>query len=651
MAGVRKLQGEVDRTLKAIGEHLSEFDVIWEKVAVAPTANLKEKYEADLKKEIKKLQRLRDAAKVFIAHHDIKNKKPLLDIRKVIEGKMEQFKVLEKETKTKAYSKEGLSQAVRGARGSGGEDEERREVCKAWIDEFSALLHGQMEEMEGRLEQVKADRGGKKAKSKVGPGESLEELLRSIDRHQFHLSQLADVKEKLDDESLAPEQVEGVKDSVEYYVTNNQEPDFQEDESIYDELDLGSSKEEGGEGGEDEGEGGVGGKVEEEEGAVGEEKEGEGKGAGVEEEEEEAEGKRSTSPTKAKPTPAPPSAPPRPAPIATNTKTTGVINTSKPAPTALPSPASSTSTSAKPIPTPTPTLITPITRITPTSAAAKPPLTVTPLAGAVVNGAKKPAPAVPSPMGMGGKGVESMASIVGRGGKPEERRTTTVTPLTPITSLSPPSSLTTTPKPILPSPVPSPTLPKPATAATPTVAKVEVAQSRPLLISPVMKISTAAPSPAPPSSTFSTSISSAPSTPSFTSTPSSPTRSTSSTASTSTVPISALPHAPPSRPSSSASLTPADESAYTSPTSLNPPPTSSSSFALGISAPPPSLLTASPPSSSSTSQPPLPSTPPSPSPPPPPPPPPPRPPPPPPSLPPCPPPPPPPPCPKRGSAG
>ena len=92
MAGVRKLQAEVERTLKQIGEHVVEFDVSWDKVQTAPTANLKEKYEADLKKEIKKLQRLRDQAKTFIAHNDIKNKKPLLDARKLIEGKMEQFK-------------------------------------------------------------------------------------------------------------------------------------------------------------------------------------------------------------------------------------------------------------------------------------------------------------------------------------------------------------------------------------------------------------------------------------------------------------------------------------------------------------------------------------------------------------------------------
>ena len=39
------------------------------------------------------------------------DKRPLTDARKLIETEMERFKVCEKEFKTKAFSKEGLSQA------------------------------------------------------------------------------------------------------------------------------------------------------------------------------------------------------------------------------------------------------------------------------------------------------------------------------------------------------------------------------------------------------------------------------------------------------------------------------------------------------------------------------------------------------------
>jgi len=51
----------------------------------AANANQKEKYEADLKKEIKKLQRLRDQIKTWMTSNDIKDKRPLMENRKWIE--------------------------------------------------------------------------------------------------------------------------------------------------------------------------------------------------------------------------------------------------------------------------------------------------------------------------------------------------------------------------------------------------------------------------------------------------------------------------------------------------------------------------------------------------------------------------------------
>jgi hypothetical protein len=53
MAAARKLQGEIDKSLKKIEEGIGDFDATWHKVASAPTAALKEKYETDLKKEVR----------------------------------------------------------------------------------------------------------------------------------------------------------------------------------------------------------------------------------------------------------------------------------------------------------------------------------------------------------------------------------------------------------------------------------------------------------------------------------------------------------------------------------------------------------------------------------------------------------------------
>ena len=51
----------------------------------ASNPNQKEKYEQDLKKEIKKLQRLRDQIKTWCASSEVKDKRTLLDDRKIIE--------------------------------------------------------------------------------------------------------------------------------------------------------------------------------------------------------------------------------------------------------------------------------------------------------------------------------------------------------------------------------------------------------------------------------------------------------------------------------------------------------------------------------------------------------------------------------------
>ena len=82
----RKLLAEIDRVLKRVDDGCEEFEEIWDKIKDAQSNNLKEKYEADLKKEIKKLQRFRDQIKSWVSSSDVKNKQPLLAARKLIEN-------------------------------------------------------------------------------------------------------------------------------------------------------------------------------------------------------------------------------------------------------------------------------------------------------------------------------------------------------------------------------------------------------------------------------------------------------------------------------------------------------------------------------------------------------------------------------------
>jgi hypothetical protein len=57
MSSAKKLQGEIDRVLKGVQEGQEVFEDIWDKVHEASTPAQKEKFEGELKTQIKKLQR------------------------------------------------------------------------------------------------------------------------------------------------------------------------------------------------------------------------------------------------------------------------------------------------------------------------------------------------------------------------------------------------------------------------------------------------------------------------------------------------------------------------------------------------------------------------------------------------------------------
>ena len=82
----RKLQQDIDKTFKKVSEGIQAFEAIFEKIQQTSNASQKEKLEDNLKREIKKLQRHRDQIKTWAAGNEIKDKKPLLEQRKLIEN-------------------------------------------------------------------------------------------------------------------------------------------------------------------------------------------------------------------------------------------------------------------------------------------------------------------------------------------------------------------------------------------------------------------------------------------------------------------------------------------------------------------------------------------------------------------------------------
>ncbi|XP_058260827.1 CCR4-NOT transcription complex subunit 3b isoform X2 [Hemibagrus wyckioides] len=231
MADKRKLQGEIDRCLKKVAEGVEQFEDIWQKLHNAANANQKEKYEADLKKEIKKLQRLRDQIKTWVASNEIKDKRQLVDNRKLIETQMERFKIVERETKTKAYSKEGLglAQKVDPAQ------KEKEEVGQ-WLTATIDTLNMQVDQFESEVESLSVQT--RKKKGDKEKQDRIDELKKLIERHRYHIRMLETILRMLDNDSVQVDSIRKIKDDVEYYIDSSQDPDFEENEFLYDDLDL-----------------------------------------------------------------------------------------------------------------------------------------------------------------------------------------------------------------------------------------------------------------------------------------------------------------------------------------------------------------------------------------------------------------------------
>mmetsp|Transcript_31239 Transcript_31239/g.31772 ORF Transcript_31239/g.31772 Transcript_31239/m.31772 type:complete len:417 (+) Transcript_31239:69-1319(+) len=231
MSANRKLQSEVDSVLKKVKEGIFLFDDIWDKVYAATQQSLKEKYEGDLKKEIKKLQRLRDQIKTWIGSNEIKDKSQLLECRKNIESKMEQFKVCEKEMKTKAYSREGLARETKLD-----PREAEKEAKGEWLGSCLDRLGELIDSLEADLERISVT--SKKGKNK----DTMEKYESRIQKNKWHVARLEQIRRLMDNDCLDPSNIDEIKDDVDYYIESAADDDgavgVAEEFDIYEVLEL-----------------------------------------------------------------------------------------------------------------------------------------------------------------------------------------------------------------------------------------------------------------------------------------------------------------------------------------------------------------------------------------------------------------------------
>ena len=144
---------------------------------------------------------------------------------------MEKFKAVEKEMKTKAFSKEGLSAAAKL-------DPKEREKIDAgqFLSEMVEELDRQIETLEAEEETLQAT--AKKSKKDSSKADRLSEIARSTERHKWHQSRLESLMRSLENGGVDVEQVNNVKDGIKYYVEENASVEFMEDDTIYDEFNL-----------------------------------------------------------------------------------------------------------------------------------------------------------------------------------------------------------------------------------------------------------------------------------------------------------------------------------------------------------------------------------------------------------------------------
>ena len=78
--------------------------------------------------------------------------------------------------------------------------------------------------------------GGKKKKLDRDKQERSDEYKSRLERHRFHTQKLETLLRMLDNLSVEVDQIKKIKEDVEYYIESSQEPGFQENEYLYDDI-------------------------------------------------------------------------------------------------------------------------------------------------------------------------------------------------------------------------------------------------------------------------------------------------------------------------------------------------------------------------------------------------------------------------------
>lgn len=151
---------------------------------------------------------------------------------------MEIFKAVEKEMKTKAFSKEGLSQNIK----QDPKEKERDELCEFLSDQLDEITRILIEELEPEAGSLQAAlRKKQKDNSKA---DRLAEIENSTETYKWHESRIQLLLRSLQNGNVENDMVSAIKSEIEEVVRDGREPDFEADayEGIYDDCNLDSEE-------------------------------------------------------------------------------------------------------------------------------------------------------------------------------------------------------------------------------------------------------------------------------------------------------------------------------------------------------------------------------------------------------------------------
>ncbi|THD20015.1 CCR4-NOT transcription complex subunit 3 [Fasciola hepatica] len=155
-----------------------------------------------------------------------------MDARKDIEYDMERFKIIEKETKTKAYSKEGLlsTDAKKDPL------QKEKEEIDEWLKQCISSLKKQTEKYEFEIESL--TNGNKKKRNDKETALAIKERRQRLELCLFHVEKLETIMRLLDNEKLECAKVRAIQEPIEYVIDCSDDASILDYKDVYDDLRL-----------------------------------------------------------------------------------------------------------------------------------------------------------------------------------------------------------------------------------------------------------------------------------------------------------------------------------------------------------------------------------------------------------------------------